>query len=207
MADNTANVALMIDYLVGRYGKDDAAARAKCLAWLQEEERDVWGMMDWWFKQAEQDIALEAGTKVYTVGEIQRVVALLDGNGFPLDFFRVDVFSRLFRNTVVSGTPVVWTLLPLESGTQLHQLEVWPVPDDALNWQVVVELAGAVLSDSAGSVSRLPEGFRGVLLAGAELRMAKAEGQVEQFEALGQAYKQELESLAGEDGRQKVKWV
>jgi len=165
--DPTAHTAAMVDFLVLRWGKNDAASRARLLGYLQAAEHTLCGLRAWWFLGAEEDIALTPGQSTYTLNHLGSIRWARVGNGEPLSQLAERDFSITLRPYVVSGVPKMWTEISPSGGNT--RLEVWPVPDAAGQLKVDVKLPGGnVLEDSTASQSRIPPSWRMAVIYEAE---------------------------------------
>lgn len=160
-----ASVADYITSLTDRIGVDDAATRARCLGWLQAAELKLWGMRDWSFKQAVEQVSVVGGTDLYALSvRSNYLYSVSVDEGAPLTFVERRVFAELCSSNPLAGTPVLWTQTErLSDG--FPQFRIWPVPASSGGTiDVAYDVLGKVLSDSGASFSQFPVDDRVIIL-------------------------------------------
>lgn len=192
---STANVLVMIDHLVGRYGLSGAAGRAQCLTWVQLAEEDVWGAGMWWFKQQRQDVAMSAGVREYALSTANgRIHALEQGGGGEMTRLHPDDFRSFIGNDMTGGYPELWCNLEPNS-TGYPRVMVWPVPEGTETLKAVYDKAVTTLADSTGSVSKVPADWRHLVLLRAEVYASLHLGQQGQAQGFMKAFEEGLAAL------------
>ena len=194
---STANVQVMIDHLLERYGfkTTDTVARARCLKWLQSSEEEVWSKGPWWFKQGRLDVPIVGGTRTYSVNvNNSRVDTLEQGDGGILTRVHPEDFRHLIGSDATGGAPRLWCVLE-PSSTGYPQIQLWPTPTAPATLKAVYRRSTVALADSDASVSQVPPDWRYVVLLRAEVYSAVHQGQAGQAQVFMAEYESALDAL------------
>lgn len=197
-----ANVKEYIDFLTDRFGANDAATRSRCLSWLQWAESELYTSREWWFRQVEASVALEAGTETYSLGVASTTVYQVRvGNGAPLSFLPPSLYREVCSGDGVLGAPIFWTQLPAVDSSWHARFGVYPRPLANGTATVLYLLDAKVLEDSEASESDFPEGHRMVVVSKALIRGYGHYSMGAQLDLEQKAFEQYFGALLQEDAQ------
>jgi len=194
----------MIDYMLVRYRNTESAARAKCLAWLNHAQEELWYQSDWWFRRELDDFGFVAGETTYTVapGTLE-VLTLYGADGQPMVYVPHDTFFAVYGGAAVAGAPETWTHGTRLAATGAQSVVVYPKPDQDYSGMVLRELAHTALSDSAASESLVPEQHHRILPTRALALMAQDENKPDMHDRYQGDYERMLQEMMTADARHK----
>lgn len=201
-----ANVHEYVDFLTDRFGADGVPTRSRCVSWLQWAESELWSSREWWFRQGVQDVALVAGTEVYSLGAVSTTVyQIIVGDGAPLAFLPPSLYREVCSGDAVLGTPVFWTQLPAVNTSGHAEFAMYPRPEENGTTKVVYLKGPAVLADLESSKSGFPEAHRMVVVSKALIRGYGHYAMGAELELEQKSFEQYLGALLLEDeGHAKV---
>lgn len=199
------DTAAMIDYLVVRWKKSDATARATLLKWLQDAEDNIWNSDDWWFSRDEAALTWTSGTAtLVTPSGTAAPIHIVDHNGAPLDHVVFPTFAALYRSdTTTTGIPQVWTVDFRTASTGVFTMRFWPKPDSAYVGKLTRKIAQQTLADSSSNTSYVPREYRNAHLYYGQWLMAEDEGQVNEAQIWKGRYDEILNAMRMENMRQR----
>lgn len=196
----------MINIALQRYGlpTTDSTARARMLYLLNQAQRQIWGLNDWWFKRAEGTITFTSGTKEYNAAVTAAdVLGLWDATGVPLTFIPYPTFQRLYAPQSATGVPSVWTKWHRNTAGSALEIAVYPAPTIAASGaaKTLEEIRCEDMVDSVTADNSLvPPEHREVIIMRALRLMALQDNKPNEAQ-LYQAAEQEF--LAGMQGANK----
>ena len=167
------SIADYIDHIADLVGqKDDTNTEARVLRWLSDAEQELWEKEPWWFRQAEDTVAVMSGTIEYTFGQqTQYLYQVIVDAGEPLAYMDPGDFRELCQSNPVAGTPAFWSQLVNTSG-DFTKFGIWPTATGTAK-VVYDKKARTNLANDAASYSQFPLDNRLVVLKRAVIEAAK----------------------------------